>query len=326
MKIGVFSVILNDLRLDDALDYIAGLGIEAVEIGTAGYSKSSHCAMDALLGSQLELERYIDKFKRRNLVISALSAHGNPVHPDREYAQQHHREFEKAVVLAEKLGLDTVLLMSGCPGGSPEDRTPNWVTCTWPTDFSSILDYQWQEVLIPYWQKAADFSRNYGVTKLAIEPHPGFCVYNTETLLKLRAAVGEEIGINFDPSHLFWQGIDPAKSVLALQKAVFHVHAKDTCINQDAVRLNGVLDTKPYSMIMERSWYFRTVGYGHSEIVWKEIVSALAAVKYDGVLSIEHEDCLMSREEGLRKAVEMLQSVIIRDVVKKMWWETRAEG
>lgn len=326
MKIGVFTILFNDLSIDDTLDRLANLGVEASEIGTGGYSRSNHCDVADLLKSTRKCEEYLDKFNRRHIVISALSAHGNPVHPNKAYAAQHHREYEDTVLLAEKLGVDTVLLASGCPGGGPADQTPNWVTCPWPEDFSKILDYQWNEVLVPYWTNAAGFAREHGVTKLAIEPHPGFNVYNTETLLRLRNSVGKEIGVNFDPSHFFWQGMDPVRAIMEFGDAIFHIHAKDTYINYENVRVNGVLDTKPYSAFTNRSWLFRTVGYGHSEEIWKNMVSALAAVGYDGILSIEHEDCLMTREEGLAKAVETLKRVVIKDKPQKMWWEMRAEG
>jgi sugar phosphate isomerase/epimerase len=326
MKIGVFSILFNDLSLDDTLDYFSGIGVEAVEIGTGGYSKSNHCDVAELLGSKQKVEEYKCKFKKRNMFISALSTHGNPVHPDKEYAAQHHKEFENTVLIAEKLGIDTVLLASGCPGGCPNDQTPNWVSCAWPEDFLRILDYQWNEVLIPYWKKATAFAREHGVTKLAIEPHPGFNVYNTETLLRLRNAVGKEIGVNFDPSHFFWQGIDPVQAIMTFGDSIFHVHAKDTYLNNRNIQINGVLDAKPYSAFIERSWIFRTVGYGHPEEIWRNMISALAAIGYDYVLSIEHEDCLMTREEGLAKAMDFLKKVVIRDAVIKKWWEMRAEG
>jgi len=224
------------------------------------------------------------------------------------------------VLLAEELGVDTVLVLSGCPGGCPEDKTPNWVTCPWPPVYLRILEYQWNDVLVPYWSRCAEFAALHGVTKIGVEPHPGFCVYNTETLLRLRAAVGPAIGINLDPSHLFWQGIDPAKAIAVLGDAIFHVHAKDTWINERLAEINGVLDAKHYGRVAERSHLFRTVGYGHDAEVWKGIVSALAAAGYDGALSIEHEDSLMAREEGLEKAVDFLRDIVIRGRPGAMWW------
>lgn len=226
----------------------------------------------------------------------------------------------KAVQLAEKLGVEVINTFSGCPGGSPQDQTPNWVTCPWPPDFLDILDYQWNDVLIPYWEKTAKFAQDHGVTKIALEMHPGFCVYNPETLLKLRNAVGETIGANFDPSHLIWQGINPVAAIRALGPAIFHFHAKDTKIDPINCGVNGVLDTKHYSDEIHRSWIFRTIGYGNDVQYWKDIVSNLRLVGYDYVMSIEHEDSLMSPNEGLRKAVALLQEVLISESIGAIWW------
>ena len=206
------------------------------------------------------------------------------------------------------------------PGGSPQDATPNWVTCPWPPDFLDILEYQWHEVLIPYWEKAVKFANDHGVNRIALEMHPGFCVYNPETLLKLREAVGDSIGANVDPSHLIWQGIDPVAAIRTLKDAIFHFHAKDTKIDPLNTAVNGVLDTKHYGDEINRSWLFRTVGYGNGSQFWKDVVSSLRMVGYDYVLSIEHEDSLMSVNEGLKKAVAFLQDVLIYESTGDMWW------
>ncbi|MGI6114476.1 MAG: sugar phosphate isomerase/epimerase family protein [Mahellales bacterium] len=326
MKLGVFSILFNDWTLDDTLDYIKGMGLEAVEIGTGGYSKSNHLEPREIINSKIALENFKDKFKKRDIIISALGAHGNPVHPNKDIAKKHHEEFEETVLAAEKLGVDTVLVLSGCPGGSPRDETPNWSVVSWPDDFREVQEYQWNEVLIPYWKKAAAFARDHGVTKIAVEPHPGFCVYNTETMLKLRQEVGENIGVNFDPSHLFWQMMDPCAAIAKLKDCIFHFHAKDSVLAQGNVAVNGVLDARSYADMEGRSWNFRTVGYGHSSEVWNNIMSALAMAGYDYVISIEHEDSLMDREEGFEKAVDFLKQVIIRKRPEKMWWEMRVEG
>ncbi len=209
----------------------------------------------------------------------------------------HHETFEKTVLLAEKLGVTRVIGFSGCPGDSDAAKYPNWVTCPWPDDFSQIVRWQWEQKVIPYWQKAGKFAQEHGV-RICLEMHPGFVVYNTETLLRLREAVGEVIGANFDPSHLFWQGMDPIASVRKLGSAIFHVHAKDCRIDPFNASVNGVLDTKSYGDEIHRSWIFRTVGYGHGHEFWKDFVSTLRMVGYDDVLSIEHEDSLMSVNEG----------------------------
>ncbi|HXV99795.1 MAG TPA: sugar phosphate isomerase/epimerase, partial [Anaerolineae bacterium] len=199
---------------------------------------------------------------------------------------------------------------------------PNWVTCPWPPDFLRILEWQWNEKVIPYWQEEARFCREHGVDMISLEMHPGFVVYNPETLLRLREAAGPEIGANFDPSHLFWQGIDPLAAVRQLGPAIFHVHAKDTIIDPFNTPINGVLDTKPYADEVNRSWIFRTVGYGHDVKFWKDLVSNLRLVGYDYVLSMEHEDSLMSLREGLEKGVGFLRELVLTDERGKPWFES----
>lgn len=326
MDIGVFSILFNDWGLEKTLAYLSQKQIHTIEIGTGGYSRSNHLSPADLLDSPPKLQQFQDLVKRYNFTISGLGAQGNPVHPDINIAKLYQSDYINTVLIAEKLGVDTILLLSGCPGGSKNDSTPNWITCSWPEDYSKSLEYQWEEVLVPYWNSAAAFAKDHGIKKLAIEPHPGFSVYNPETLLRLRNRIGTIIGANFDPSHLFWQGIDPQNAIHLLKDSIFHVHAKDCFMNPDRVKTNGVLNTKPYSQFSGRSWNFRTVGFGHSEEIWKNIISALAEEDYDGTVSIEHEDTLMNREEGLDKAIQFLSKVVIRQSVSTPWWELRSEG
>jgi len=320
MKLGVFTVLLANKSLEDALKYLSDSGVQAVEIGTGGFPGNAHANPDELLADESKLSSFKDLIKKYNMEISALSCHGNPVHPQKEIADEYHRVFEKTVLLAEKLGIERINTFSGCPGDAPGAKYPNWVTCPWPDDFLKILDYQWNEVLIPYWEKAVKFAKDHGVTKIGLEMHPGFCVYNPETLLKLRNAVGDVIGANYDPSHLIWQGIDPVASIRKLGPAIHHFHAKDTKIDRINTSINGVLDTKHYSDEINRSWIFRTVGYGNDYALWKDIVSNLRLVGYDYVMSIEHEDSLMSVNEGLQKAISFLKEVMTFEDVSGMWW------
>ena len=322
MKLGVFTVVLGEMPLEQACGFLQERGVEMVEIGCGGFPGKAHCDAAALLADEAAREKFAKTIADHGLEISALSSHGNMVHPDPAVAKRFDDDLTNAILLAEKLGVPVVNTFSGCPGGSKADRTPNWVTCPWPEDFSEILDYQWNEVLIPYWKEKAAFARAHGVHKLAFELHPGFCVYNTETLLRLREAVGPEIGANFDPSHLIWQGMDPGTSIRALGKAgaLFHFHAKDTRIDARNTALNGVLDTKRYEREFERSWIFRTVGYGNGEEYWKDIISQLRMVGYDYAISIEHEDGLMSGKEGLEKAIRFLQNVLIKEDRGAMYW------
>lgn len=320
MKLGVMTVLLGQKSAEEAFRYLSSLKVQAVEIGTGGFPGTAHLNPKEFLADSGAAAAYKDLLNKYNLEISALSTHANPVHPQKEIADKAHEDFINTCKVAEKLGVDTVIGFSGCPGDHPGAKYSNWVTCSWPDDFTKILEYQWNDVLIPYWQSAVKEAANYGVKKIALEMHPGFCVYNTSSLLKLRAAVGDAIGANFDPSHLFWQGIQPAESIKALKGAIYHFHAKDTQLNMANIHVNGVLDTGHYSNTLDRSWVFRTVGYGHDYIEWKKIISALAAVGYDGSISIEHEDGLMSIKEGLERAVTFLRELIIFEKPDAMWW------
>ena len=313
MKLGVLTNLFASLSLDEALAKFEKLGIEAVEVGCGGYPGNAHANPDVLLNDEAAFKEWMDTFSRHGVEICALSVHGNAVHPNKEIASKFHEDFEKAVLLAERAGIDTVITFSGCPGGCPDDKTPNWATCAWPDDFLAVLDYQWNDVLIPYWKKTAAFAKAHGVTKIAFEMHPGFCVYNPETLLKLRREVGDVIGANFDPSHLIWQGIDPVAAIRELEGAIYHFHAKDTKIDKYNTAKFGVLDTKHYSDEAHRSWIFRSVGYGNGLDYWRDMISALRLVGYDKVMSIEHEDSLMTPEEGLEHAVAFLKESIIKN-------------
>ncbi len=320
MKLSVLAVALADRPLADALQFLKERGVQQVEVGCGGYPGKAHCDPAVLLNDPKKLQAFKDTFARSGLTISALSAHGNAVHPVPEIAKAYHEDFVNAVLLAEKLGVDRVVTFSGCPGGSPADRQPNWVTCAWPPEYQEIKKYQWEDVLLPYWDKTAAFAREHGINKIAFEMHPGFCVYNPETMLRIRAAIGDTLGANFDPSHLFWQGIDPVRAIRQLGDAIYFFHAKDTALDEQNVAVNGVLDSKHFSDVKNRSWVFRTIGYGHDAKVWKDMMSALRIVGYDGPISIEHEDGLMSGEEGLSKAIKFLQDVLMFEDPGEMYW------
>ena len=319
MKLGVLTVLFQDRPLDKALDQLVKLGVQAVEIGTGSYPGNAHCNPTELLKDTKAIKAFRKNIEDRGLIISGLSCHGNPLSPDKAFAAESDRVYRETVRLASEMEVGVVNLFSGCPGDSEDGKFPNWVTCAWPPEYLQVLDWQWNQKVIPYWQEAGPFAEKAGV-KLAFEMHPGFVVYNPETLLRLREAVGPVIGANYDPSHLFWQGIDPVASIQYLAGAIHHFHAKDTYMDQRNIAVNGVLDTKPYSKMPQRSWTFRTVGYGHDQFTWRSIVSALRLTGYDYVLSIEHEDPLMSIEEGLGRAVTFLKDVLLYEQPATMWW------
>lgn len=319
MKLGVFTALFAKLSFEEMLDKVAGAGLDALELGTGNYPGAPHVSVKKLLQNVQARTNFLAAIKSRGLVISALSCHGNPLHPDKKFAKANHEAWRDTLRLAKLLNIGVVVNFSGCPGESDNAKKPNWVTCPWPDDFSEIVKWQWEKKVIPYWKEEAKAAHEHGVN-VAFEMHPGFVVYNTETLLRLREACGKNLGANFDPSHLFWQGMDPLVSVRALRDCIYHVHAKDCRLEPENVLANGVLDTKHYGDVVNRSWVFRTVGYGHDEKWWRDFVSTLRSIGYDGALSIEHEDSLMSVEEGFRKAVEALKRVLIREKAGEMWW------
>ena len=310
MKLSVLANLYGKKTLDEALEIISGLGVHTVELGAGGWPGKAHCRPAELLADEAKYNAFIATLKKYDVSVCALATHGNPLHPNAEIAAKYDADFRDAVLLAEKMGVDTVITFSGCPGDSEGSKYPNWVTCPWPEDFLAILEWQWNEKLIPYWKEAGAFAEAHGV-RIAFEMHPGFCVYNPETLLRLRKAVGPVIGANFDPSHLIWQGMDPVAAIRELAGAIYHVHAKDTKVDKYNTAKNGVLDTKHYGDEIHRAWVFRTVGYGNGETYWRDLVSNLRLCGYDRVLSIEHEDSVMTIDEGLSKAVAFLKGVCI---------------
>jgi len=319
MKIGVFAVLFAQRPFEEALDYIQQAGCEAVEIGAGAFPGNAHCNPAELLADAGKRKAFVDAVTSRGLEISALSCHGNPLHPDKTIATADDKTFRETVQLAEAIGVGTVNTFSGCPGDSDTAKSPNWVTCPWPTDFSDLLEWQWREKVAPYWSEAGRYAKEHGV-RVAIELHPGFVAYHTESFWRLREAGGEAIGVNFDPSHLFWQGMDPLVCARELGSAIYHVHMKDTWLDDQNIRRNGVLDTKQYTDEVHRSWIFRTVGYGHGPEFWRSLISELRLAGYDGALSIEHEDSLMSINEGFTKAVAFLKQSVITDPATQAWW------
>jgi sugar phosphate isomerase/epimerase len=272
VKLGVFTPVFGTMPLDEVLHKVRSLQhVTALEIGTGGWPGSAHLDIDALLAATARIADDL---------------------------------FRKTVRLAGQLDVPVVVTFSGCPGDAEGATHPNWVTTPWPPEFLDILEWQWEKKAIPYWCGAAHFANEHGV-RIALEAHPGFIVYNVDSAMRLRQAVGPNLGVNFDPSHFFWQGVDVPAAIRALGDAIFHVHAKDVAIDPRNVAINGVIDTKTYRRMAERSWLFRSVGWGHDELEWKRI---------------EHEDALASVDEGLRAAVELLSRVILTEPPVQAWW------
>lgn len=307
MKLSLLTDSVPELSFADALDLAAGLGIESVEIASGGQSSAPHMRLDELLGSPVARAVFAEAISSRGLRLDAINCSAWPLHPIR--GPEEASFIRDSIRLAGELGVDKIVTMSGCPGDSPQATTFNWIWFPWPPETRSIRERQWEQALA-LWQDLADFARAHGVSRIAFELHPLHLVYNVPTLMELRDAVGPTIGANLDPSHLFWQQMDPVRVIHALGPALFHVHLKDTQLLDEELAINGVLDPRPWEEPTRRSWVFRTVGEGTSPTGWADFLKALQAIGYDGELSIENEDPFLPGESGVRRAVEFMTSLM----------------
>lgn len=312
MQLGLVTDSLGSRTLDEVLDFASTTHLDTVEIATGNWSTGPHCDLDALHRDAAARRELAAKIADRGLTLSALNANGNQLHP--VSGSDHDRVVRKSIDVAAEMGVPTVVLMSGLPGARG-DLAPNWIVTSWPPETLEILDYQWNDVALPYWTELAEFARQRGV-RLAVEMHGHQLVFNVATLQRLRAAVGEDVvGANLDPSHLMWMGADIVEVVAALGPAIFHVHAKDAKIVRRNAMRNGMLDPLPPSQPLERSWNFVTIGLGHQggASFWSEFGYALRGAGYDGPLNIEHEDMLVGAEEGVRRSIDIMRDAILRD-------------
>lgn len=297
---------LGYMNLDQLLITCKKLGIEGLEFGTGNWSKAPHINLDSLLNDKSSLHDFKNKIQDSGLYIEALNCSGNVLAPNKTGAL-HRDVVEKTFRLAELLDIKKIVMMSGLPGGCSEDKTPNWITTSWPPENLDILNYQWNEVALPYWEKAAKTAKNHGIEKIALENHGCHLVYNVETLFKLRNNIGDIIGMNLDPSHLFWMGGDPILAARQLGNAIHHVHAKDVRIERGLFDIHGSLDTKTIECYKDRTWNYVALGYGHDINWWKEFFSVLSMMGYDGGVSLEMEDMTMEPLIGVEKSISLLK-------------------
>ncbi len=307
MKIGLLTDSLPNHSFDAMLAAAAELGITQLEFGCGNWSPAPHLELDRMLQSEPARRTFMAKLADHGMSISALNCSGNPLFPGAEGQRQHDVTL-KTFQLAKLLGVDRIVMMSGLPGG-PGDANPNWIVTEWPPECRRILQYQWDECVIPYWRGLADAARASGIRRICLELHGAQAVYSPRTLQRLRNAVGDIVGANYDPSHPIWMGADPLSAVRALGDAIYYVHAKDTRVEPIPAGIDGVLETAPSDQVSARSWNYVTLGFGHGEQWWREFCATLRMVGYDDVLSIEHEDSLIDPLEGVRKSVALLRNV-----------------
>jgi sugar phosphate isomerase/epimerase len=292
------------------LDLVNKAGAEGICLSAA--SEGNHCNVNDLLNDPTESKRFQDALAKHQLRVSAFNAAGNPaggnpLHPKNEKGAE---SLQKTILLAEKFGIDRVIAFTGLPGDSHNAEHPNWVTANYPSpELADVLKWQWEEVAIPFWSEQAAFARKHNV-KVCLELLPCTLVYNTETFLRLREATGENIGVNMDPSHLMWMGMDPIAVVRELASFIYYVHGKDTLYNQRNMNINGYLDPKPFDGVAQRSWIFSKLGDGNPKEWWRKFLKTLKDVGYDDVISVEQEDPRGSREDFLRQDIAFLKELL----------------
>jgi len=307
MKLGFVSDSLGGLSFDKVLDHAARMGCHGVEVNTGGWSTAPHFDLQKMKSSADTRKGFLNSFSDRGLEVISLNANGNPLHP----TQKEQGECLKDTIrVAGEMGIKTVCTMSGLPAGRDGDLMPNWVVSSWPPETQTMLKYQWEQKLLPFWTEIVALAKSSGVERIALELHGNQCVYNVPSLLKLRDMVGHVVGANLDPSHLFWMGADPLIAAERLGKAVYHVHAKDTFLNPPVQATTSLLENGSLTDIPGRSWSYITLGFGHGEEWWRQFCYRLKMGGYDGWLSIEHEDVLLNSLEGLEKSVALLKGVM----------------
>ena len=301
---------LGYMPFEEMLDTLAKLGYDCVEIACGNWSKAPHINLDKMLSDEGARKYFMNAIESRGLKLEALNCSGNQLAPNDE-GKLHQSVVEKTFKLANLLGVKKIVMMSGCPGGAPGDTTPNWIVTSWPPITTKILNWQWDEVLIPYWKKTVELAKSCGIEKIALENHGCQMVYNPSTLIKLRDAVGEMIGLNFDPSHLMWMGGDPIQAIHKLgAERIYHVHAKDVRIERNYIGADGVLDTKTIDQFAQRTWNYVALGHGHDVRWWKEFLSILSMEGYDGAISQEMEDLTMPALTGVIKSTDVLKEAM----------------
>ena len=320
MHLGALTTVFVDRTLSEAAERMHELRLQSIEIGAGGTFPKNHCNPAQLMADDSALGSFRETLAKNELTISAFAIHGEPLNPDATVAEAYNRDYRDACKLAEKLGVTRITLLAGLPEAAPGDRVPNWILYPEPPRNREMVEWQWEQRLIPYWKEHGKIAEDHGI-RLCFEMHPADMVHKPEALLRLRDSVGPVIGCNLDPSHLFWQGMDVIEVVRALGPVIYHVHAKDSRLDEHNVRVNGILDAKTFGDEEHRSWLFRTVGYGHGEGFWRDFISTLRLVGYDDVLSIEHEDPLVDSEEGLELAATLLESILMRKPAGKVWFE-----
>jgi sugar phosphate isomerase/epimerase len=309
VKIGLFTEPFAHRPLGEVLDWLVEKvpQVKHLEVGTGGYAPVGHCDLRTLLGDAQARARYVDEFTRRGLRLAALNVSGNPLHPDRSIGRAHDAALRDTIRLAALLDVDRIVAMAGCPEApDSRTRTPHFATTAWLPDFLGVADWQWEHRLLPYWSEISAFAAaEHPDLLICFELHPGTAAYNVDTFSRL-AGAGPNVAVNLDPSHFFWQSIDPLAVIETLGNRIAHCHAKDVVFNREQLALNGVLDNRWPGPPEQMAWNFATVGRGHDVDWWTSFIRALLRAGFRGTLSIECEDPFVSPEHSAEEAADVL--------------------
>ncbi|MCL4385948.1 MAG: sugar phosphate isomerase/epimerase [Cyanobacteria bacterium] len=312
MKAGIFTNCFKDKTWEEVCIFSSEVGLRVLEVGAGALNGKSHCDPAEIMKDDLDVKKFVKTAEKYGVEIGSLSCMGNYVHPNKRIADDHTKDLEAVIEFASKIGVKVINGFAGCPGAAEDAIYPNWIGLAYPPEFAEYYKWQWEKRLIPYWREMAKKLRKHKI-KFGFELHPGDAIYNASTFFRMKEAVGEEVGCCLDCTHLFWQQIDPIKLVKKIGSSIVNVHAQDSAINREVADLDGVLDPKRYEDHVNRAWNFKVVGYGHGEEFWKNLVTALRLVGYDGPLSVEQQDPMMSLKEGFIKASEFLNRVIYHE-------------
>jgi sugar phosphate isomerase/epimerase len=293
--------------LDDLMDWLDQHtpAVRDLEVGTGGYSPLAHSPLERTSAQRRDWHAHLTG---RGFRVAAFNVSGNPLHPVQTVGGQHDTDLRRTIELAGELGVDRIVAMSGCPAGGPGPSTaPHFAASAWLPDYAGIAAWQWESRVRPYWQELNELvARTSPSLRVCLELHPGAHVYNVETFLRLHD-VAPGILANLDPSHLFWQRMDPFKVIERLGQLIGYAHAKDVRYDADELALNGLLDNRWPGDPSRIAWDFAAVGHGaHEAAWWQSFAEALGRSTSASFLSIEHEDRIVAPEDGVRMAAGVL--------------------
>jgi len=311
----------DDLPLDKVLPHISSLGYEAVELAT--WSGTRHLVLDKVVnGGAQELKNLVAK---HGLIISALNnsldsqlvlgpydESTDPIYKGSPAEKEKYgtSRIKKTVDAARLLDVPVVNGFIGCS---------NWgAWYPFPPPNAKIFD-SFFSTFAAKWNPILDYFQDAGI-KFAHEPHPQELVYNIETASEAVKVVGgrKEFGFNFDPSHLLWQLIDPVLFIKNFGDRIFHFHLKDAELVEENLAYSGATPHGSYFR-PSRGFRFRVPGWG--QVPWRRIITALSEVGYDYVLSYEHEDPVMSQDDGAEKAISFIRPLLIKKKLERIWYQ-----